>query len=125
VHDSFLVSFSIIAAGTLVAVLSTSAFGVIAGMVIYGFGIGWLVPNLITSLGEKVSKARQGRAAGFVKAAHFMSAPIAVTAMEPFARRHGPEIALLVVLFIAVALIALIGIRKLAVPRSGQKAALA
>ena len=81
-------------------------------MVIYGFGIGWLMANLITSLGDKVSKERQGRATGFVKAAHFMAAPLAVTAMEPFARRFGPESALFVVLCIAITLIVLIGGRN-------------
>jgi MFS family permease len=70
--------------------MAENVAAVIAGLLIYGLGIGWFVPNLMTSLSSHVAPVHQGRAAGIVKAAHFLSAPVAVALVEPLARSYGP-----------------------------------
>ncbi len=87
---TFAISFGCVGAGMLVVSLSHSLTGVVAGMLIFGLGLGWFVPNLMTSLSRRVSAARQGRAVGIVKAAHYVAAPLGVLAMEPISRAAGP-----------------------------------
>lgn len=110
-HAAFLVSFACAAAGTLMALAADSLTGVIVGMLVFGLGGGWLVPNLMTALGGKVSHDRQGRAAGWVKSAHFLSAPLAIVLIEPFARYYGQQSSLLVVACTAMVLLVLISLR--------------
>ena len=111
-HATFMVSFACAATGTVLAVAATSLAGVVAGMLVFGLGTGWLMANMMTALGGKVSTERQGRAAGFVKAAHFLSGPLAIVLIEPLARTGGPIRALLVVACIASLLFTLIGLRR-------------
>jgi MFS family permease len=89
-HAAFAFSFATAAVGLLVAAMAENVAAVIAGLLIYGLGIGWFVPNLMTSLSSHVAPVHQGRAAGIVKAAHFLSAPVAVALVEPLARSYGP-----------------------------------
>lgn len=110
-HATFMVSFACAAVGTLLAAAATSLMGVVGGMLVFGLGTGWLMANIMTALGGKVSTERQGRAAGFVKAAHFMSGPLAIVLIEPLARSGGPISALLVVACVAGLLFVLIGLR--------------
>lgn len=111
-HGAFCASFAIVAIGTAIAGLSPGTPGVILGMVIYGLGTGWLVPNLMTSVGEKLSVERQARAVGLVKAAHFSSSGIALFAMEPVARAYGPQSGLLFIAATAIALLLALGLRR-------------
>ncbi|HEX8056866.1 MAG TPA: MFS transporter [Novosphingobium sp.] len=94
-HGAFATSFAIVAVGMLVAGLSSSVIGVIGGMMFYGLGVGWFVPNLMTALGEKIDGDRQAHAVGLVKAAHFTSAGLALLIMEPLSRSYGPQMSLL------------------------------
>lgn len=110
-HATFMVSFAFAATGTLLAAAATSLVGVVGGMLVFGLGTGWLMANIMTALGGKVSTERQGRAAGFVKAAHFLSGPLAILLIEPIARKGGPISALLVVACVAGLLFMLIGLR--------------
>ncbi|MFT3964258.1 MAG: MFS transporter [Sphingobium sp.] len=90
-YAAFAFSFATAAIGLFVAALADSVWAVIAGLLIYGLGIGWFVPNLMTALAARVAPAHQGRAAGIVKAAHFLSAPVSVALVEPLARNYGPS----------------------------------
>ncbi|AOR79224.1 MFS transporter [Novosphingobium resinovorum] len=90
-HAAFAFSFATAAVGLFIAALAGSIAMVIAGLLIYGLGIGWFVPNLMTALSSRVTPVHQGRAAGIVKAAHFLSAPVAVAMVEPLARSYGPS----------------------------------
>jgi MFS family permease len=96
-HGAFLLSFGVAATGTLIAGLSPGVAGIAAGMVFYGFGTGWFVPNLMTSVGEKMAPAAQARAVGLVKAAHFSSTGLALLVMEPITRNLGSQGGLLVI----------------------------
>lgn len=115
-HGAFALSFATAAAGTLIAGFSTGVAGIIAGMIVYGFGAGWFVPNLLTALGEKLGPARQARALGLVKSAHFLSGPIALLAMEPVARHFGPQAALLAVSGLSFMLLVAVVIRSRLAP---------
>ena len=112
IHGVFLVSFSLSALGIAVALATAQPWIFIGGIMIYGFGVGWLVANLINALADKVAPSRQGRAAGFVKAAHFASAPIGIMIVEPIVRRHGPTIALAIAGGLSVCLLVLIALRR-------------
>lgn len=123
-HVAFLIAFAVAAAGTLAAALSSGVVGIVAGMLFYGLGTGWFVPNLMTSVGEKVPAIVQARAVGLVKAAHFSSSGLALLLMEPVTRKLGSQGALLVVSGLAAALALLVAIRCFALrpTRSGVSA---
>lgn len=119
-NGAFVFSFASAGLGTLVAALSPSIAGVVAGLMIFGFGVGWFIANLMTALASQVTKAQQGRAAGLVKAAHFLSAPICIALIEPIARVYGPASVMLIVSVTAFGLLIVMGWRML---RSGNRSA--
>jgi MFS family permease len=88
---AFMVSFGCVGMGMLIVSLSSTLVGIIGGMLVFGFGLGWFVPNLMYSLSKRVTKARQGRAVGIVKAAHYIAAPLGILAVEPVSRAAGPH----------------------------------
>jgi MFS family permease len=104
-HVAFAISFAATGLGTCVAALSPGVAGVVAGMAIFGFGVGWFIANLLTALAAKVGTAQQGRATGYTKAAHFLSAPLCVLLMEPLSRRFGPQGVMLAVSVTALVLL--------------------
>lgn len=120
-HAAFGVSFTAAAIGLCVAGLANSVAAVIAGLLIYGLGIGWFVPNLMTALSARVAPAHQGRAAGMVKAAHFLSAPVAVALVEPLARSYGAAGTLFAASALALACLVVTGLRSMrSAPSSGS-----
>lgn len=123
-HSVFLVCFSLAAVGLVVALAATNVWIFIAGIMIYGVGVGWLIANLITALSEKVAPIHQGRATGFVKAAHFASAPIGILIIEPIVRRHGPTIALAIAAGLSLCLLVLIALRRWTVASGAVEAPL-
>lgn len=110
-HVAFAVSFAATGVGTCVAALSPGVGGVVLGMAIFGFGVGWFIANLLTAMAAKVGSAQQGRATGYTKAAHFLSAPLCVLLMEPMSRRFGPQGVMLTVSVTAFALLVLMLVR--------------
>jgi MFS family permease len=119
-NGAFAFSFAMTAAGTFVAAISPTIVGVVTGLLIFGFGVGWFIANLMTALGVAVSRAQQGRAVGLVKASHFLSAPLCIMVMEPFARAHGPASAMLVVSATALILLVITGARMMQTRRGGS-----
>jgi MFS family permease len=101
-HAAFVISFGLAGAGALVAANAPSFAGVLGGILMLNVGCAWFVPNIMTALGSKVTKERQGRAAGLVKAAHFIAAPVSVALVQPFVKQYGEVIAMQVVGVIAV-----------------------
>jgi MFS family permease len=101
---SFVISFGCTGAGMAIAALASSFEMVVAGMIVFGFGIGWFVPNLMTAAARKLRASQQGRAVGLLKSAYYGSAPLAVFMLEPLTRVYGPKSALG-----AVACVALVG----------------
>jgi MFS family permease len=113
VYGAFTFSFSLTTLGMLISLVSSRPWALISGVMVYGIGVGWLIANMITALSVKVSAKHQGRAVGFIKAAHFASAPLAIVLIEPVVRAHGPRSALVVVAGLSAALLLLVGMRSL------------
>jgi len=89
VHVTFLICFGGAAAGLAVMALAPSLAVLLLGFAIYSFGNSWFVANTMTSLGGKVKNHQQSRAAGLVKAGHFLSTPIMVMIVAPYAEKWG------------------------------------
>ncbi|MBV1688343.1 MFS transporter [Novosphingobium sp. G106] len=89
VHAAFLVAFGLAATGMLIAALAASLPVMVGGFILYGLGNAWFVPNVMTSLGGKVLPHQQARAAGLVKMGQFLSTPLCVLLVEPYARQFG------------------------------------
>jgi predicted MFS family arabinose efflux permease len=87
---AFIFSFSCTGTGLLIVSLAPSFTVVVVGMLVFGFGIGWFVPNLMTAVARRVSQQQQGQAVGIIKAAHYLASPLAILAVEPIARLYGP-----------------------------------
>ncbi len=95
VHVVFLVCFGGAAAGLAVVALAPSLSVMLAGFAIYTIGNAWFVANTMTSLAGKVENHQQARAAGIVKAGHFVSTPIMVALVAPYAQRWGADAVML------------------------------
>lgn len=70
-----------------------------------------------------VATDQQSRAAGLVKGAHFLAAPLAITLIEPVARRFGPQSALIVVSVLSFTMLAIAGYKLLAERQRGGRLA--
>ena len=93
-------------------------------MLVFGLGIGWFVPNLMTALSRRVSEKRQGRAVGIVKAAHYLASPLAVLAVEPIARAFGARSAMMAsavasLTVVAISLLKAVRRSSLPIPAAG------
>lgn len=110
-HAAFLIGFGLAGTGALIAANSSSYAGVLGGIFILSMGTSWFSPNLMTALGSKVAKEQQGRAAGMVKAAQFLSAPLAVTLVQPFVKQYGEVIAMQAVAVIGLAMFLVMALR--------------
>ncbi|MFT3966219.1 MAG: MFS transporter, partial [Sphingobium sp.] len=87
--NAFGLSFLMAATGAAIVAMASDIVGVFIGLLIFGIGGGWLVPNLLTSLAEGLQREQQGRAAGLVKGAHFAAAPDGVLVTAPIVERYG------------------------------------
>jgi predicted MFS family arabinose efflux permease len=83
------------ALGMLIVALAPTLPVMVGGFLFYCVGNAWFVPNVMTSLGSKVLPHQQSRAAGLVKCGQFLSTPICVVLVEPYARRFGAETVML------------------------------
>ncbi len=121
-HAAFVLCFGLTATGALIAASATSFIGVLAGIGLHAVGAAWFVPNIMTSLGSKVTREQQGRAAGLVKTPHFLAMPICVLLVQPFVKQYGEVIAMKAVaviglgMFVVMLARMLVGDRKQPVP---------
>jgi predicted MFS family arabinose efflux permease len=86
---AFMISFACTGIGMIIVASASDFFGIVAGMLVFGLGLGWFVPNLMFALSQRVTQLQQGRAVGIVKSAHYLASPLAVVAVEPIARAYG------------------------------------
>ena len=110
-HQAFAFSFTLAGIGALIAALTSSVPLLIAGLLIHGISVSWFVPNIMTALGAKLTSARQARAAGLVKTAHFLSAPLCIYLKDSLLGDSGASTAMLTVSVIAFAMLALMLVR--------------
>lgn len=89
-RGAFIMCFGFTGMGMSIVAFAPDLVFLVGGMLVYGLGIGWFTANLMTSVSQNVSAEHQARAVGIIKAAHFISAPAAVLAVEPITRAVGP-----------------------------------
>jgi predicted MFS family arabinose efflux permease len=106
---TFAFSFGFAAAGAGIAGLAPTLHFVILGMLVSGIGMGWMIPNLVTSLASEVSPQRQSQAAGVTKSFHYIASPLCILLVEPLASRQGPAGAMIAVALLALVLCLLFG----------------
>lgn len=114
IHAAFAFSFACAGTGMFVVATASELPIVVVGMMIFGIGLGWFVPNLMTAVSQQVQPEQQGRATGLVKGAHHLAAPLCIVIVEPFARRLGPEGAIMAAAGIAFLLLLLMSYRAVA-----------
>jgi MFS family permease len=113
IYAAFAFSFACVGTGMFVVAIASSLVGVVAGMMTFGVGLGWLVPNLMTAVSQQVQLEQQGRATGLVKGAHHLAAPLCIVIVEPLARRLGPEGAMMAAAAVAFFLLIVMSYRIL------------
>jgi MFS family permease len=125
---AFAFSFACTGIGMLVTALSPNVTFIFVGMMIFGLGLGWFVPNLMTAAAKCVAADQQGRTVGLVKAAHYLAAPLSTVMVEPLTRQVGPQGGLLAGAALSFCLLILFGCQLALRPRGGapvsQKASL-
>lgn len=99
--------------GVSIAVLSSGTLGIVVGMFVFGLGVGWFVPNLMTALAVRVAAVHQAGALGLVKAAHFLSAPLFISLAEPITRAYGPTGVMALIAVLILGLFGVAGVRGL------------
>jgi MFS family permease len=114
VYAAFACSFGCTGIGMLIVAIASNLVGVVIGMMIFGIGLGWLVPNLMTAVSQQVQPEQQGRATGLVKGAHHLAAPLCIVIVEPLATRFGPEGAMMAAAAVALFLLMIMSYRLLA-----------
>ena len=119
-HAAYLIGFGLAGTGALIAANTSSFAGVISGLFVHSMGASWFSPNIMTALGSKVTKEQQGRAAGMVKAAHFLAAPLAVTLVQPFVKQYGEVIAMQAVAVIGLAMFVVMALRMATAVGAGR-----
>ena len=115
-HVIFMLCFLFAFLGMVVIALAGSVGGVFAGMMIFGFGVGWMLPNIITSASRKVTPQQQGRTVGIIKGTVYLASPVAVAALQPVMWAAGPKGVIWV-----LAVLALVGLGGAAYRGSWQR----
>lgn len=90
----FAFSFGCAALGLGIVTVGMNFWVIVGGMMVFGLGLGWFVPNLMTAAAECVARYQQGRTVGIVKAAHYLAAPTCILAVEPLSQAFGPHAAM-------------------------------
>jgi MFS family permease len=125
IYGAFAFSFACAGIGMTIVAVAANLIGVVMGMMLFGVGLGWFVPNLMTAVSQQVTQELQGRATGLVKGAHHLAAPLCIVIVEPLARRLGPEGAMMAAAALAFTLLTLMGYRIIADRQRERAAALA
>ncbi len=110
-HAAFLVSLGFNSVGAFIAGHSSNFPQIVAGLMIMSTGSAWFAPNVLTAAASKVANERQGRLAGLIKAAQFLSAPIAVAVVQPFVKQYGEAFALQAVAMLGFAMFVVMAVR--------------
>jgi len=113
IEGAFTFSLAWWGAGTLIAALTPTFTGAVIGLLVGFVGYGWVVPNLMTAVGESVALSQQGRAVGLVRTMHELAAPACIVLVEPVAKKFGPDSAIMISSILAIGMLAVFA-RKIA-----------
>jgi predicted MFS family arabinose efflux permease len=95
VNGNFLFAFATTTIGGVITAMAQGYWTVMLGMGILGAGIGWFMPTLMYLIGTKVLPSQQGRTAGLVKGANYLSTPVCILAVQPLYLLWGPRFPIL------------------------------
>jgi MFS family permease len=87
---AFMLSFALVAGGMTLQAFARNFEVVVVGMLIFGAGQAWFVPNLMTAWSRALDRSQQGRAIGLIKASLYLAGPVGTLAAEPISRTYGP-----------------------------------
>jgi MFS family permease len=104
-HQAFVLSFGLAGIGAFIAAYTNVFPLLLAGLLAHALGVAWFVPNIMTALGAKLTSEQQAHAAGLVKTAHFISAPICIYLKDTFLGRSGASTAMLTVTVLSTAVV--------------------
>lgn len=88
---AFSVTFAVATLGLALTALAPNYIVVMIAMAVFGIAVAWMFPNLLVAVGERVAHDQQGRAAGLVKASHYLAAPLGVLLAEPIDAAYGAK----------------------------------
>jgi predicted MFS family arabinose efflux permease len=114
IQSSFAFSFACAGIGMSLVAMASTVVSAVIGMMAFGVGLGWFVPNLMTAVAQQVSLEQQGRAVGLVKGAHHLAAPLCIVLIEPFARQAGPKAAMMAAAALAFVMFVLMSYQAVA-----------
>jgi MFS family permease len=114
VDQAFMVCFALCGIGGLVLALAPTYGILVAGGLIFGLGMGWVGPNIMTAAAGAASEARRGRVVGTVKGAHLVASFVAVLVLEPISKVWGPGGALLAIGAVSLAMLLFCLVRRTA-----------
>jgi MFS family permease len=109
----FAVAFGFVGTGGIIVSLADNVVMAVVGLAFYSVGLGLMVPNLMTALGQIVTREHQGRAVGIVKGSQYIANTAVPFMIEPFARLHGPKMAFVASALLGTVLLVLFGSRAL------------
>jgi predicted MFS family arabinose efflux permease len=101
---AFALMFSVVGAGLFVVALTTNLNIAIAGLAIFGFGVGLIVPNLFSVAAAMGTEADRSRLFGFTKSAYFAGPLLSQLVLEPVTRYGNAATAILTVGIFAASL---------------------
>jgi MFS family permease len=104
-YAAFIVSVACAGLGLMTAALAPNVVVVVIGSVLFGVGVAWFLPNLMSLVASRVAPEQQGRAAGLVKGANYLGSPTAVFVAEPIARAYGAPGAIITASLISIMLL--------------------
>lgn len=112
IDGAFIFCLAWCGAGMLIAALAPGFTVVVAGFFISFVGIGGISPNLMTAVGESVTRDKQGRAVGLVRSIHELGAPICIVLAQPIAAKFGSRGVLMTSCLIALSVLAGLAYKK-------------
>lgn len=119
---AFITSFACTGVGALIVATASTFPVIVIGLVVFGFGMGWFIPNLMTASVKHIETNRQGRAIGLIKGANFLAAPMGTVLVEPVTRIMGPTGAMWAASALSFVALGAFIIRTMYRPRAQQAA---
>lgn len=119
IDGAFIFCLAWCSAGMLIAALAPGFTVLVAGFFIGFLGFGGISPNLMTAVGESVTRDKQGRAVGLVRSMHELGAPICIVLVQPIATKFGSRGVLMTSSLIALSVLAALVFKI--VPRARSK----
>lgn len=107
INQTFMASFMLCALGTAAFALVSSYELMLLSALVFGLGMGWVAPNLMTAAANAATEATRGRVMGIVKGANLISSLLAVVLLEPISNLRGPDAALLTVTLMSTGMLAI------------------